>query len=152
MDVGSDTIICTGLSMPHSPRWHAGRLWVLNSGTGELGRIDIAAGRFEPVCFCPGYLRGLSFIGEHFALVGLSKPREDRALSGLALDEALSRHAIAPRCGVYIVDLKTGDVAHSVTIEGIVGELYEVAVLPGVRQPSMVGLDSEEQKRTISIG
>jgi hypothetical protein len=26
-----------GLSMPHSPRIYAGRLWVLNSGTGEIG-------------------------------------------------------------------------------------------------------------------
>ena len=29
-----------GLSMPHSPRWYAGRLWVCESGTGTLGYID----------------------------------------------------------------------------------------------------------------
>ena len=40
MDVQSGEIICRGLSMPHSPRVHAGELWVLNSGTGELGVIS----------------------------------------------------------------------------------------------------------------
>jgi len=70
---------------------------------------------------------------------------------GLPLDAALRARNIAARCGLYIVDITTGDIAHSVTIEGIVSELYEVNVIPSVRQPSMIGLNSEEQKRTISI-
>ena len=125
---------------------------MLNSGTGELGRIDLASRSFEAVCFCPGYLRGLAFVGNRYALVGLSKPRQDRTFSGLPLDTALNKRSIAARCGLYVVDIITGDVLHSVTLEGIVTELYEVAVIPGVRQPSMIGLNSEEQKRTISIG
>ena len=152
LDIETGEIVCSGLSMPHSPRWHDGKLWVLNSGKGELGRVDPATGSFEAVCFCPGYLRGLAFAGDRFALVGLSKPRENRTLSGLPLDSALRERNISARCGLYVVDTRTGDVAHSVTIEGIVTELYEVAVIQGVRQPSMIGLNSEEQKRTISIG
>jgi hypothetical protein len=31
--------------MPHSPRWHEGRLWLLESGTGQLVLIDLADGR-----------------------------------------------------------------------------------------------------------
>src|SRR5882672_669465 len=151
IDVESGETVCSGLSMPHSPRWHDGQLWVLNSGSGELGRIDLGSRKFEPVCFCPGYLRGLAFIDKRYALVGLSKPRENRTFSGLPLDGALRARNIAARCGLYIVDITTGDIAHSVTIEGIVSELYEVSVIPGVRQPSMIGLTSEEQKRTISI-
>jgi uncharacterized protein (TIGR03032 family) len=53
IDVASQEIIAQGLSMPHSPRLWDGRLWLLNSGTGELGAVDIASGRFEPVAFCP---------------------------------------------------------------------------------------------------
>src|SRR5215471_3956211 len=151
VDVESGEIVCRGLSMPHSPRWHAGRLWVLNSGSGELGRIDLAAKKFEPVCFCPGYLRGLAFIDKQFAIVGLSKPRENRTFAGLPLDAALKARNIGARCGLYVVDTTTGDIAHSVTVEGIVSELYEVAVIPGARQPSMIGINSEEQKRTISV-
>ncbi len=151
VDAETADIVCEGLSMPHSPRVHSGKLWVLNSGTGELGSVDQKSGRFEPLCFCPGYLRGLAFAGVHFALVGLSKPRDNKTLSGLPLDPALSRRDIAPRCGIYVIDLRTGDVVHSLNIEGIVSELYDVALIPGVRQPSMVGLNSEEQKRTISV-
>jgi uncharacterized protein (TIGR03032 family) len=151
VDVVSGDIVCEGLSMPHSPRVHAGQLWVLNSGTGELGKVDLKSRKFEPLCFCPGYLRGLAFAGEHFALVGLSKPRDNKTFSGLPLDRALSRRDIAPRCGIYVIDLRTGDVVHSLNIEGIVTELYDVALIPGIRQPGMVGLSSEEQKRTISV-
>lgn len=151
VEVETGKIVCEGLSMPHSPRMHNGKLWVLNSGTGELGSVDATKGRFEPLCFCPGYLRGLAFVGDHFALVGLSKPRENKTFSGLALDDALASRKVNPRCGIYLIDLRSGDVVHSINIGGIVSELYDVAVIPGVRQPAMVGLDSEEQKRTISI-
>jgi uncharacterized protein (TIGR03032 family) len=151
VDIDTGEIVCEGLSMPHSPRMHAGNLWVLNSGTGELGKVNLSSRKFEPLCFCPGYLRGLAFAGDHFALVGLSKPRDNKTFSGLPLDHALSQRDIAPRCGIYVIDLRTGDVVHSLNIEGIVTELYDVALIPGIRQPSMVGLNSDEQKRTISV-
>ena len=83
VDIDSGELVATGLSMPHSPRLHDGKLWLLNSGTGELGTIDRANGRFEPVTFCPGYLRGLAFAGG-YALVGLSQCREERTFSGLS--------------------------------------------------------------------
>ena len=67
IDVNTNAIVAEGLSMPHSPRWHQGRLWLLNSGTGEFGYVDLTAGRFVPVSFCAGYLRGLAFHGD-FAL------------------------------------------------------------------------------------
>ena len=35
MDVDSNAILCRGLSMPHSPRWYGGRLWVCESGWGR---------------------------------------------------------------------------------------------------------------------
>ncbi len=55
MDVPTNEIIVGGLSMPHSPRWHAGRLWVLESGTGRVAVVDAAAGRIEPVAQLPGF-------------------------------------------------------------------------------------------------
>ena len=108
IDVAGDAIVAEGLCMPHSPRWHEGRLWLLNSGRGELGTVDLASGRFEPVAFLPGFLRGLAFAGR-FAIVGLSKPR-DGSFSGLPLDAALRERDADPRCGVYIVDTRSGAV------------------------------------------
>lgn len=63
IDVRSNKIVCEGLSMPHSPRLHNGELWILNSGTGELGVVEGAAkgkGKFVPRVFCPGFARGLT--------------------------------------------------------------------------------------------
>ncbi len=150
MDVNSDEIVCAGLSMPHSPRWHDGRLWLLNSGAGEFGYVDLNTGRFESLCFCPGYMRGLSFHG-NFALVGLSKPRHNKTFSGLALDANLKSHNVEARCGVQVIDLRTGDVVHWLRMDGVVEELYDVIALPQVRCPMALGFKTDEIRRVLSI-
>lgn len=66
--------------------WWLGKLWLLNSGTGELGHVDLASGSFVPSCFLPGYARGLAFTGD-YALVGLSKAR-NQSFSGCATTSA----------------------------------------------------------------
>ena len=37
MDVGSNKMIASGLSMPHSPRWYQDKLYVLGIGCGFVG-------------------------------------------------------------------------------------------------------------------
>jgi uncharacterized protein (TIGR03032 family) len=150
IDVTSNEIVCTGLSMPHSPRWHNGRLWLLNSGTGDFGYVDPESGRFESLCFCPGYMRGLSFHG-HFALVGLSKPRHNKTFSGLALDDNLKSRNAEARCGVQVIDLRTGDAVHWLRMEGVVEELYDVVALPNVRRPMALGFKTDEIRRVLSV-
>jgi uncharacterized protein (TIGR03032 family) len=151
IDVGSGEVVCAGLSMPHSPRLHRGELWVLNSGTGEFGRIDRAAGRFEPVAFCPGYARGMAFLGGH-AVIGLSLARENRTFSGLPLEEALARRGAEARCGLLFIDLATGEAPHWLRFGGVVRELYDVAVLPGVRRPAAVGFLGDDIRHVIKVG
>jgi uncharacterized protein (TIGR03032 family) len=150
IDVTTDAVICEGLSMPHSPRLHDGQLWLLNSGAGEIGTLDASKGRFVPLTLCPGYARGLAFAGRH-AIVGLSLPRENRTFQGLPLDEALKRNGAEARCGLVVVDLASGDTVAWVRLEGIVRELYDVAFLPGVRNPSAIGFKTDEITRIISI-
>jgi uncharacterized protein (TIGR03032 family) len=132
IDVRTNEIVCDRLSMPHSPRMHRGQLWILNSGTGELGTVGLRGpgkGRFEPRAFCPGFVRGLAFFGA-YAFVGLSKPRYKR-FEGLALDERLRKADAEPWCGIQIIDLETGGCVDWLRIDGAVGELYDVAVIPG---------------------
>jgi uncharacterized protein (TIGR03032 family) len=151
IEVASGQVVSTGLSMPHSPRLHNGTLYLLNSGTGHFGRVDLKTGKFEPIAFCPGYLRGLAFI-DRFALVGLSRPRdENRTFAGLALGEALQTKNIEARSGIMVIDLKTGDIVHWLRVEGIVQELYDVVALPGVRQPMALGFKTGEIRRTITL-
>lgn len=151
MEVPGGEVVARGFSMPHSPRVHRGELWVLNSGTGWFGRVDRAAGKFEPITFCPGYLRGMTLVGD-YAVVGLSQARERKTFGGLALDEALSSRGLGAQCGIQIIDLRSGKVAHWIRIEGMVSELYDVAVLPGVARPMAFAFRTEEIARTLMLG
>ncbi len=148
IDVTSGAVLAEGLSMPHSPRWYRERLWVLNSGKGEFGWVDLAAGRFEPVAFCPGYLRGLAFAGDH-AIVSLSQPRQDKTFGGLALDGELARRNADAQCGLQIIDMKTGDVAQWLKVEGMVSEIYDVVALPGALRPMALGFKTDEIQRLL---
>ncbi len=151
IEIPEGRVIASGLSMPHSPRLYRGRLWLHNSGTGHFGSIDPADGRFEPLVFCPGYLRGLAFVGD-YAVVGLSRPRDEKTFGGLALDEELARRAADARCGLLVIELRTGTVAHWLRIEGMVRELYDVAALPQVSRPMALGFKTDEIERMIAIG
>jgi len=150
VDVGSGEIVASGLSMPHSPRLHEGKLWVLNSGRGELGTIDPADGSFTPVAFCPGYARGLAFVG-HYAVIGLSRPRHNKTFDGLDLDERLAAKDADPRCGLVIVDIRTGVTVEWLRFERLVDELYDVAILAGVTQPELVGFKGDGIAQAVTV-
>jgi hypothetical protein len=69
----------------------------------------------------------------------------------LPLDRALAARGAEPRCGLLVVDTGTGDTVAWVRIEGVVRELFDVAILPGVRNPAAIGLKTDEVKHVISI-
>jgi len=147
--IDSGEIVVEGLSMPHSPRWYQGRLWVLNSGTGELGSIDLDRGQFQPLTFCPGFVRGLAF-WRGTALVGLSKLRS-RPFTGLALEDRLRQAGQTPQCGLMVIDLATGKVLHWLQLDGVVEELFDVVVLPGVARPQALGFQDEDIERLVTF-
>ena len=149
IDVESNEVVVSGLSMPHSPRWYRQKLWLLNAGTGEFGYADLDRAKFVPVAFCPGYLRGLAFAGD-YAVVGLSKPR-NRTFTGLPLDERLTYQGVKPRCGIVVIDLRTGDCVHSLQLEGIIEELYDVAIIPQRRRPMAIGIKNDEVRRVLRV-
>lgn len=148
IDIESDGVVCEGLSMPHSPRWHGDELWLLNSGTGELGRVDLRNRRFEALTFLPGFLRGLALVGD-YAIVGLSKPRHGR-FEGLDLDRRLADRGEEALCGLQVVSLETGKVVEWLHLEGPMTEIFAVAALPGVANPITIGLQSKEIEELIS--
>lgn len=149
LHVPSGEVVVGGLSMPHSPRWYRGKLWMHNSGSGEFGYVDIERGRFEPVAFCPGYLRGLSFIND-YAVVGLSSGR-DHAMSSLPLKDALANKGAKARCALQIVHLDRGEVQHEFRLMGAVNELYDTNVVPGVRMPGTISYLSDEFRTRITL-
>jgi uncharacterized protein (TIGR03032 family) len=132
--------------MPHSPRWHDGRLWFLESGTGGVVTVDVASGRHEAVASLPGFTRGLALAGP-YAFVGLSKIRPTSAMDGVPLAER--RNEL--RCGVAAVELRSGRVVGMLEFETAVEEIFDVQLLPGLRFPELVGFQKEAVHHTFVI-
>jgi uncharacterized protein (TIGR03032 family) len=140
MDVQSGEVLARGLSMPHSPRWHAGRLWVCESGNGTLGYIDPQRGNYNAVAATPGFTRGLDFAGD-LAFVGLSQVRESAVFSGIPITQRLSPEERT--CGVCVIDLARGEPFALLRFDEGVQEVFAVQVLPGRRYPELVSDDAK---------
>ncbi len=139
-DLACDEPIATGLSMPHSPRIHGGRIWLLNSGTGELGYVAPTGGDFEPVCRFPGFLRGLVFYREK-AIAGVSRTRRGRGWPGDCGGTGSGEENEAI-CGLAVVDWATGDLRYLLEFAPPLSELYDVQLLIGSRRPALAGVRS----------
>lgn len=133
MDIDTGQTICSGLSMPHSPRFYNGGLFVLESGNGSISQVDPASGKKRDILLLPGFTRGLDFYGP-LAFVGLSQVRESNTFSGLPLTERPQERV----CGVAIVDLRNGALVGYLRFESGVEEIFAVRVLPGDRNPDIV--------------
>ena len=117
----------------------------MNSGTGEVLRLDPDSGRTEVVCGLPGYLRGLCFVGP-YALVGLCKIREKHIFGGLPIQERCKKLL----SGVAVVDLRTGVEAGMFEFTAGCEELYEVRFLPQVRRPMILNLDRSAAREAMT--
>jgi uncharacterized protein (TIGR03032 family) len=145
LDVSTATTVAEGLCMPHSPRCHAGRLWLLDSGKGRLVSVDIGTGRRETVAELPGYTRGLALVGP-YAFVGLSKVRETSTFGGIPIAERRGEL----KCGVWVVNWQTGRSVVFLEFRSGVDELFDVQLLPGLRSPLLKGpFPAEDGQPTI---
>jgi uncharacterized protein (TIGR03032 family) len=138
LDVASGQAVAHGLSMPHSPRVHDGRLWVLEGGTGRLLTVDPVSGKNETVAELPGFARGLALYGR-YAFVGLSQIREQALFGGLPI----GAKAEELRCGLWVVDLQTGRPSEYLQFQAGVEEIFGVEVLAGVRFPEVFGVQGD---------
>jgi len=148
MDIETSEILAEGLSMPHSPRYYQDKLWVLNAGRGEFGYVE--NNKFIVVAQLDGFLRGLAF-HKNYALIGLSKPRHERTFAGLPLEEILNQKNVEANCGIWIVDITTGELMHSLESEGEIVELYDVQILPTTKRDFTIDLKTDEITRFIAI-
>lgn len=140
LHVPSGEVVAQGLCMPHSPRCFRGNLLVLNSGEGQLCRVDPATGKVDVIAALPGYARGLAYHGK-YAFVGLSQIREKHIFGGLPIAD---RHGEAERqCGIHAIDLVTGKTVGFLQFTGGCTELFDIQVLPGQRWPSVIGFQEE---------
>jgi uncharacterized protein (TIGR03032 family) len=134
IDVVSNETCARGFAMPHSPRLHDDRLWLLDSGRGRLVVVDPSSGRADTVAELPGYPRGLTFAAG-YALVGLSRIRVKSGFSDLPI----AKNGSALKCGVAFVELSTGRLVSLLEFPTGIHETFDVQIVPGVRCPAIGG-------------
>lgn len=98
--------IARGLTRPHSARLSGDRVWVDNSGYGEVGYIE--DGEFFATAALPGWTRGLCFY-QDVMFVGTSRilPRFKQYAPGLDVDSA--------KCGLHAVEVGSGRLLGSIS-------------------------------------
>lgn len=145
MEVTSNEILLRGLAMPHSPRMYQNKLWLLESGQGSLAWVDLETRTLHTVCQLPGFTRGISFIGP-LAFIGLSQVRESAVFSGIPLVERLQERT----CGVWCVNIHSGETLGFLRFDSGVQEIFAVQVLPA-RFPEMLEWTDERLKTSYVI-
>jgi uncharacterized protein (TIGR03032 family) len=137
IDIKTNRVVASNLSMPHSPRWYQNKLWLLESGKGSLVTVDIESGVVETIIELQGFTRGLAFLGP-YAFVGLSQVRET-----IFKELPLTASEKERNCGVWAIDLRTKEIAGFIKFEGVVQELFDVQILPNTTWPMF--LDGQKE-------
>ena len=145
INVARNEIVLRGLSMPHSPRLYADRLWLLESGQGTLATVDVKPGSWQTVATLPGFTRGIDFVGP-LAFIGLSQVRESAVFSGIPLVERQPERV----CGVWVVNIQTGETVGFLRFEEGVQEVFAVQVIPA-RFPAILDWGDERLKTSYAL-
>ncbi|WP_232224833.1 TIGR03032 family protein [Pseudoalteromonas sp. S3431] len=134
IDVVENKVIKSGISMPHSPRCHAGKVYYCASGDGDIHVYDPKLGTSRVLCELQGFTRGMTFFGD-LMLVGTSTLRKS---------EEHIRFKANPRlldgqseCAVWLVNVSTGEVIGNLTFSGEVKQIYDIAVVPNSIKPEL---------------
>jgi uncharacterized protein (TIGR03032 family) len=136
LEVPSGRIVARGLSLPHSPRVSRNQMYFLHSGNGTLDQVNPESGRTTMIAALPGVARGLAIHGD-YAFVGISKARP--TLDGVPIVEQRNEM----RCGMWVVDLRSGAIAAHLEFATGVEEVFDVQVLPGILSPYISGPSAE---------
>lgn len=144
IDVETHETVAANLAMPHSPRIINGKLYVLQSATGDISEVDTATGKLTTVRNLGRYLRGMAFY-KGFLFVSFSKIREkSSAFSDLPIAES------SGEAGIAVIHFTSGNVVGEIRYQTSVEEIYDLQVLP-FHRPGMVNFDQAEKDLAISL-
>jgi uncharacterized protein (TIGR03032 family) len=144
MDIATNEVLARGLSMPHSPRWHQEKLYLLESGTGAISYYDFETKKVIEIATVPGFTRGLDIVGD-FAFIGVSKVRESATFGGLPITKLAKRVS-----GVWIVNIKTGKIVSFIEFTSGLDEVFAISVVPHTKM-EMLDFDNEYSKSNYII-
>lgn len=148
VDTRTGDLLADGLSLPHTPRWVDGRWWILQAGTGELGVID--AGRFEAIHRLDGFVRGMAIVGD-YAVVATSGSRWGEIVKGLPVGDRLDASGTRPVQGLFVIDMRTGEMVESLRMEGTAREIGDVVAVPGTRLVHLSAPDGADAQDHVTV-
>ncbi len=145
LEVSTNSLVAEGLAMPHSPRIYDGQLFVLESASGNLVRIDPLNGKKDVVLSLNGFARGMDMIGD-FLFIGLSHLRKKSG--GIFQDLPIAKKSLL--CGVAVVHLPSGKVVGHLKYENSVEEIYDVRIMHGMKRPGLVSAQKGDHRLAVT--
>lgn len=133
IDVDSNTVLVEGLIMPHSPRFHKDKLYLCESGTGNVFRYCQETKKLEKMLSVQGFPRGVAFWGP-LMFLGVSKIRASNTENRVPLVDMYNE----TYCQVLIINLETDQVIATLRFEGDVTQIYDIAVVPDSSYPELL--------------
>ncbi len=137
MDIESNEIILSQLPIPHTPRIYEDQVLMLLSGTGAIVSVDVQSGTYETIARLPGFVRGMTRLGEYL-FVGLSRPRKaSRSFKQLEIPY------LEDKAGISVLHLPSGKLVAKIVYNTIVEDIYDVLAyrdkkVPEVQSPWFV--------------
>ena len=139
-DVTTNEVIMDNLAMPHSPKMINGELYLLQSATGELTKVNPTNKSAEPIYSFKGFVRGMAHY-QDYLFVGLSKLRKNSSTFA-----QLPFAADAQEAGITIIHLPTRSLVGKISYQASVDEIYEIQILAGKRRPNILNTMTPDYK------
>lgn len=139
-DVESNEIILDNLAMPHSPKMINGELYLLQSATGDLIKVNPTAKTSETIYTFKGFVRGMAYHSDYL-FVGLSKLRKNSSTFAKLpfVDQA-------QEAGIVIIHLPTRSLVAQISYQTSVDEIYEIQILPNKLRPNILNTMTADYK------
>jgi uncharacterized protein (TIGR03032 family) len=148
LSVPDGRVVLDGLCMPHSPRLIGGVLHLLNSGAGEVLRVDRKTGAAEVLARLPGYTRGMAALGD-ILFVGLSRLRDRRGAGHVPLPVEVSQGKLSS--GIVALDRQSGRVLGQLDFADGVDEISDLALLPGGGRHGILNHTDDSHRAALAL-
>lgn len=133
IDIEDNRIILDNLTMPHSPRYHNGYVYVCNSGNGTVLKVNPDTGVTQTILELPGFTRGISFY-KNYMFVGTSKTRKSEVREQIPL---LNKYDTT-QSGVWVYNFDTNAIVDHLIFDDSLEQIYDIAVIPECTVPELV--------------
>jgi uncharacterized protein (TIGR03032 family) len=145
MEVPSGDIILSNLAMPHSPRFYNQELYLLESGIGNLIKVNVEEKSSEVIFNFNCFIRGLTF-SNNLAFIGKSKIRENSTdFNKLEVKEN------SLNAGLIIFCMNTLKVIGEINYTAAIQELYDVQIIENTANAVIITKEIEEYRNIITF-